>query len=239
MLLTDELFLKIMRGRQRGGINPGMDLGLPQNIVNRACDTADMQDNLWLMYSIAVGMRAKRILEIGCNDGTSTLPFLKAAFEVDGHVDSVDVCDVAVAEAVINKLELQSRWTFTQGNSHDVLKKFKAEGRQYDIVLIDGDHTYSGAKEDLEDCVAMLSTNGIVFTHDNWCVSISVDWNKPFGERAILGDAFLAREMLSGPDWVGVVLPFNSNLGIFQRRSDVMGAIEHNIAAAQKEGLVP
>lgn len=238
MKLTDELFLKMTRDKSNGGFNAGMDLALPKDIKSHANNTGDMRENLYIMYALAVGCNARRILEIGVDDGTATLAFLKAVFEIDGYVTSVDVCDVPVAQAVIQSLELTSRWGFHKGNSHEVLKKFRAEGRQFDMIFVDGDHTYAGAKEDVEDAAAMLVENGMLITHDNWTCSISVDWTKPFGERATPGSAQLGHEMLTGKEWMGLVFPFGNNLGIFYRRNDCIGTIEKQFAAARKEGLI-
>lgn len=238
-MISDELFLKFTRRRDAGGLNPGLDLGFGPEITERASDTGDMREDLYVLYAVAVGMKALRILEIGTNDGTSTLAFLKAASEIDGHVTSVDVCDVPVAEAVIDHFDLRSHWTFHKGSSHDVLKVLREEEKQYDLIFIDGDHTAEGAKEDLDDAAALLRQDGVLFMHDSWCCAISVDWDKPFGERATPGCAFTVLEMLTGEEWTGVTFPFGSNMGLFRRRKDVLGEMAKQLDAARAEGLIP
>lgn len=205
MSIPDDLFFEIARG----GINPGRDLIDDAAVASRAHDTADMRQNLLVLYALAAGSCAKRILELGTADGTSTLAFLKAACEVDGHVTSVDVDDVPVAEALVDRFGLRSRWTFLRGDSHAVLPALKKDGREFDLILVDGDHSYAGALQDLSDSAAMLKHDGILLFHDS-CMAV-VDGSRP-------GCCAAAHMLLCHPKWQGFVMPFGSDLTLFQRR---------------------
>jgi 16S rRNA G966 N2-methylase RsmD len=236
-MLDDTTFGKMARGPESGGINAGRDL--PAEIAARATDTNDMRENLWLLYSIVRGMNAKRILEIGTFDGTSTMAFVKAASEIGGHVTSMDWSDVPVAEALVKQYGLEKHWTFMRGDSHELLPKLHAEGRVFDAILVDADHSAKGARQDIIDSERMLAPGGVLFTHDNWMVASDHDWSKPAGQRGLPGCGLVGKEMLASKDWTGVILTFGSNLGIWRRRSECDNEIAQAIRGAQEAGLLP
>lgn len=232
-MIPDELFARWARGE-----NPA-DVLTDPDLRQRASDTADMARDLWTLYGIARSVPGVRVLEIGCNDGTSTLAWLKAAVEVAGRVVSVDISEVPVAEALIDHYRLRPYWTFLRGSSHQVLKALRAEGAQFDVCFVDGDHTEASADEDVEDCRHLLAPGGVLLTHDNWYTASDVDWSRPIGQRATPGSSYTALKMLRGDEWTGVVLPHGSNLGIWRKRLEVTDEIDCAIATARAEGLVP
>ena len=65
---------------------------------------------LWL-YTLARTIYARSILEIGCADGSTTLPLLKAAEESNGNVQSVDMhnCEIAHKDSWIIEASTQHR----------------------------------------------------------------------------------------------------------------------------------
>jgi len=231
-MLDDQTLLDITRGVR----NPGREL--PPQLAQHATDTADMRQNLPILYGIVAGLGAQSVLEIGTSDGTSTLAFLKAVSETGGHVTSIDIADVPVAKVLIEQYGLTARWTFLQGSSHDVLTRLVQENRVYDAIFVDGDHTRAGATRDFAQASRMLRKGGVILTHDNWMAACDHDFSKPFGQRGIEGCAFLGHELLTGSDWVGVVFTFGCNLGIFRRRSECVGEIVASIEESRKVGLV-
>jgi predicted O-methyltransferase YrrM len=233
MSTLDDEFFDITRGTR----NPGREL--PSELASQATDSSDMRQNLPILYGIVAGLDAKDVLEIGTSDGTSTLALLKAVAETGGHLTSIDIVDVPVAKALVERYGMTAHWTFVKGDSGEVLKRLQAEGRQFDSVLVDADHTRAGATRDFVEASKMLRKGGVMFTHDNWMSACDYDASKPFGQRATEGCAFLGLELLTGSDWVGVVLPFNCNLGIFRRRSDCVGEVVNGINLARQAGYIP
>jgi hypothetical protein len=232
-VLDDKTFLDIARGL----CNPGREL--PSEIAAYAADTADMRQNLSILYGIAYGTGAQNVLEIGTSDGTSTLALLKAVSETGGHLTSIDIVDVPVARALVDKFGLSKHWTFVQGDSQVVLSQLLAQRREYDCILVDAGHSRAEATADFTQSSKMLRRGGVMFTHDNWMVAIDHDFSKPFGSRGTAGCGFLGLELLTGQDWVGVVFAFNCNLGVFRRRSECVGEISASIAESRKLGLLP
>jgi len=233
MSLDHDTFLRIASGH----INPGRQLS--DGEMRGALDTSDMRQNLPILYALARGIDRCRVLEIGTSDGTSALAFLKAASEVGGHVTSVDVADVPIARALIEQYGLSAHWTFQRGPSERVLPALRDQGAAYDLVLIDGDHSYDGAHADLRHVEPMLSPGGVVLTHDSLMVTAEHDWSQPDGQQKCkLGCGILTLELLRDPMWSGMYLPFNCNLGLWRRRADMSRPVENAIEAARDAGLL-
>ena len=205
-MLDDATFFQFTRE-----LNPGSLVELPH------CETFDMAGNLLILYALVVGYGAKRVLEIGTNDGTSTLALLKGAAEIGGgHVTSVDIEPCDTARALVERFELAQHWTFRRGDSRDVLPQLRAEGARFDFVLVDGDHTYEATRSDVEHASAMLADGGVLLVHDCYLAN--------YYDR--VGTAKVVRELLSSPEWQGVVFPFASSMGIFQKRAPVLSALD-------------
>ncbi len=117
----------------------------------------------------------KRYLEIGCRYG-DTLDFVMNALGPDATCVAVDLpggdgfekVGAEILKAVVEK----HNGTLILGDSHDpeIIAKVAALG-PFDAVLIDGDHTYEGAKADFEAYGPMA---GIVAFHDIVCESVGV-----------------------------------------------------------------
>ena len=218
-MIPDDLFFAFTRSKDQGGVNPGRDILIDPAIIDRAGDTADMRLNLLILYALVVGTDARRILEIGTSDGTSTLAFLKGAHETGGHVTSIDLSDVPVAEALVDKFDLRKHVTFVRGSSLDVLPSFRRDGREFDLILVDGDHSYAGACEDVRDSAAMLKADGILLFHDSNMM------NADGGP----GCGVVPHLLLRGTNWQGFVLPFGCDMTMFQRRLAGFGRLDRNL----------
>jgi hypothetical protein len=99
---------------------------------------SDIQDHLPRLYAAAKG----HCLEIGVRSGMSTSALLAGIEEKGGHLWSIDVEDCRVFDG-------HPQWTFLQGNS--LLREIETAlpDIQFEVVFIDGDHSYEGALIDL------------------------------------------------------------------------------------------
>lgn len=109
---------------------------------------SDIQDHLQRLYQAAQGY----CLEIGVRSGVSTSALLAGIEEKGGHLFSIDVDDCRVFEG-------HPQWTFLQGSSLLMESPYP----NYEVVLIDGDHSYEGALLDLFQHGGKGKT---VFVHD-------------------------------------------------------------------------
>ena len=109
---------------------------------------------LSVLYGMAMGCRAKNMLEIGVWHGGSTKALLCAAARLGGQLTSIDCqdCSKVLDDGWEN---LKPRWMFHQGWSLPLLKHLINLDMRYGLVLIDGEHTYETVSKELKlvDCL--------------------------------------------------------------------------------------
>ena len=116
-------------------------------------------------------------LEIGCRTGGSFVQVLSAASlreatAVDlwaGIYSDLPNTREFAASQIDHCLKATGKTCpveLRQGNSHIELKKLLAEGRTFDLINVDGDHTDEGALQDLEDALLLLNERGAILFDD-------------------------------------------------------------------------
>jgi predicted O-methyltransferase YrrM len=171
-----------------------------------------LSGNRWSLYDaltdIARQAQPKAYLEIGVSHGDSLKCVLDSC-----QPEHLTLCDSWGSEsggqdlkghahitALLNKAGYWGDVKFLDGSSHDLLLRqfFK---HQYDLILVDGDHTEEGAAQDLHDIVPLLAPGGYVvfddiapdFFHpyllDVWNKFLS-DWPTIVERHRILVDKF-------------------------------------------------
>ena len=122
---------------------------------------------------------AESYLEVGVNEGTSLevviseCPTIKSLTLVDlwglEYGGTGRGSNAHIAE-LLNRLNYTGETRFMDGNSHEKLPQLIKEGAQFDLVTIDGDHSYEGGERDLIDGWQLVKSGGwIVFddiTHE-------------------------------------------------------------------------
>lgn len=107
-------------------------------------------------------LRPRLALELGTAEGGS-LARIAAHSE---RVISFDLVEPDEAVRALANIELRT------GDSHEILRpeleRIAAAGEAVEFVLIDGDHTAAGARQDMEDVLASDAlTQAIVLAHDS------------------------------------------------------------------------
>lgn len=120
----------------------------------------DTDQHVLTLFGIASGMRAKRILELGVRTGNTTLPFLMAAQQTGGVVDSVDLDPTSFQ----CPSDLRVYWRFHQSDAIKWLDEHRQE--QYDIVYVDDWHSYPHVKRELEILQHMVTPGSVILLHD-------------------------------------------------------------------------
>jgi len=123
----------------------------------------DFDSHLLVAYSIARFLPAYRIVEIGVDDGSSTLPLAIAASELGGHLDSVDPAACSVAVTLMDQARLLQCWTFHRTTSEDYASRCPPG---VDLVLIDGDHSPEGVTADWYAYEPLVRPGGLLLFHD-------------------------------------------------------------------------
>ena len=123
-----------------------------QRRYDAGCHEGDMSAFLPFLRAHAHG----NILEIGVRGGASTSALLLGLEASGGHLYSIDIRDCS-------HLWTHPQWTFTQRDSHDIPPRPTPE---FDLILIDGDHSRDGFRSDLRKFYQSLKPGGILCCHD-------------------------------------------------------------------------
>lgn len=104
--------------------------------------------------------KKENILEIGaCNGGTTyTLAhFCKTLTTIDY---------LNPAQFTLDEIKKKCDYTYHGRSSHDVETFNLVKDKKYDVLFLDGDHTYQGVKQDFEMYSPLVNKGGIIIFHD-------------------------------------------------------------------------
>jgi len=152
MSLTDNDLLSFFRGRPEGYIT--------ERDIHGARDVRSLQP---ILFYLAYSIQAKVLVEIGVDNGSTTMPLLKAAEENQGLVYSVDVELLPEAQRLVKAAGYEHLWKFHRERSDDFFSHFS---ERIDFAVIDGDHAFPRVARDLKNCCQRLSRAGLIYMHD-------------------------------------------------------------------------
>lgn len=147
-----------------------------QRYTDYAAPVQPMQEAIEFerLLEIYQWQKPRRVLEIGTLEGGTLYQWLKHGDCLE-HVTCVDLPGARWGKPDTWNGNMWGDWaqladvnlSLIAGDSHDE-KTITAvqEHGHYSFIFIDGDHTYSGAKQDFDTYSAMLSPNGIIALHD-------------------------------------------------------------------------
>lgn len=128
-------------------------------------------DTYCLLWQIGTMMAPKRILEIGTRTGISLCQLLSSYIDLSAieEIITIDPYDLytspKIVEMNLKYLNLPTeKVKFIVGMSGVEVPKL--EGKKFDYILVDGDHTREVARKDLELCHDLLDKGGIVVFDD-------------------------------------------------------------------------
>lgn len=127
----------------------------------------------------------KNYLNIGIGKGGSFLieTFIQENLESSTAVDNSSYWHQGQKQSIIEKIEWLQNNTPTQVEFYDVDSKewLKECNKKFDIIFIDGDHSYEGVKEDYINSLPLLENNGYLVFHDIasiGCPGVVQLWNE-------------------------------------------------------------
>ena len=128
-----------------------------------------IHEHLSTINFIAREFNCQNVLEIGTGNGDSTMALASAMQETGGIVTTIDIKEMG---------QIQDKIIFGEGLGHKVnfIKGDSIKNAPlgfYDLILIDGDHTQSRVKKEIEFFRSMLQDGGFMIFHDTnnprWC----------------------------------------------------------------------
>lgn len=143
--------------------------GLEMNWLHWLCDQLsddpgkDTAAHYLVLYSLARFLPAKVAVEIGTDDGSTTVPLLLGCVAAGGVLHSVDPAQCDPAHATVFATAQSSKWRFHRMTS----EAFAPECPDgVDLVFIDGDHSYEGVALDWRLYSPKVRVGGLVVLHD-------------------------------------------------------------------------
>jgi len=155
----------------------------------------DMSPFALLIYEVITESKPEIIFEIGVCKGYSTNTILSALKE--NKKGMLYSCDVRDRNSSVPD-DLKGHWNFKQISSTNYSKEWKLP---IDILIIDGDHSYKGAKEDFENYIKFVKKGGYIFFHD----TISWEGSKRYFQEI---------------KYPKIHFPWVDGLGLIQKRDD-------------------
>lgn len=114
-----------------------------------------------VLEDIARYLPAPRALEIGVDQGGTTIPLLRAMSAIDGHLWSVDIKHCRQARMNVTEAGLRPWWTFVRACSWEW---GMTETGLFDLVFIDGNH--ARVSRDWDAFEPRVRPGGIILFHD-------------------------------------------------------------------------
>lgn len=176
----------------------------------------DSDQHLLTLYAIALGSKAKNILELGVRNGDSTRPLLLAANMNEGMLTSVDIEETSF----VPDNQYRARWNFVKEDALEFLKK-QTPTVPYDLIYIDDWHAYKHVKQELEQIDRLISPRTIILVHDlmygNTCPHYHSDLTLASGQWAE-GGPYRAVAELPSQFWEFATLPYNNGLTLLRKK---------------------
>jgi FkbM family methyltransferase len=149
--------------------------------------------------------KARRVLTLG-GEVIDTIRFLLSALpQNDGHLTSVGLTYRPDANHLIKNLNKDVRWHFIEAPSDQAVTRAK-NFAPFDILLIDGLHSYNQCRRDYFNYAPLVKPGGYILFHNSSAIQGVIDFTTELSVRG-LG---------------GVNLPYRNGLFVFRRAEDLL-----------------
>jgi len=189
-----------------------------EQLVNTVIEgIGDSDKHLLTLYSIALSINAKNILELGVRHGSTTLPLLMACDITNGKLESIDLEETTFK----CPKEFEKYWTFKKANALEILQEKANQKEKYDLIYVDDWHSYEHVKQELEYIDQLVRPGSVVLLHDlmygNTCPYYHVDLTTCSPQWAN-GGPYRAVAELNPNFWEFSTIPSNNGLTILRKK---------------------
>lgn len=190
-------------------IKPGSDA---VRLLNDSPISLMLEPERWLLWSMVYAKQPRAYLEIGSGcGGSAQIVHMAMSLNDCGTLTLIDN-EPQIEPALY--LDLQYRTTLIRSDSLIALPKLAEEGRQFDFVLIDGDHTDKGTVLDIQAVTAVLADGAYVLIHDACNADVAIGIMRAVEKIAQMGRSrFMDCGLISthiqedkGEKWAGLHL---------------------------------
>jgi predicted O-methyltransferase YrrM len=169
------------------GVNNGKHFGAYEGGLELQQVPEEYVEYLWFLKTINL----KSYLNVGIGNGGS--------FMVESYIQSNCKRCVAVDNTSYGKFtninNINARLTWLKENTDKSIEFFnmnssdffKSNTEKFDIIFIDGDHTYNGVKQDYENALNFINNGGYIIFHDigsAQCEGVVRIWNEIKNENS-------------------------------------------------------
>ena len=167
-------------------------------------DSYSSSKHLLTLYSVAIGLKAKSILEIGF--GRSSFVLIKAAADNGGILTTCDTQDFSY---LLNARE-KSFTTFVHGTSDNAWSAVEQQG--VDFAFLDyfssENITQTFIEKEIRKCISLMKTNGVIAIHDAIV--------EKYRLKKVLEDVKVTLGLFHNSDVEVVSIPYNYGLGLIR-----------------------
>ena len=148
-------------------------------LINKATNsTYNTDSHLITLFSLAVSIKAKNILELGVYKGNTTLPLLMAAQVNGGFLNSVDSHPTGYEPPK----HLAEYWKFHPLDSIYYLNQLPEFGKKLDLVYIDDWHDGEHVYNELMLIEPFIDKTSLILMHDAM-YGMHPEYNKSEGKN--------------------------------------------------------
>lgn len=130
-----------------------------------AAKLTDIHEHLPTLYALALGLKAKTVIELGVNTGESTVALLEAVHATDGILTSVDIQELPNVRPMLTSYGLISRWDFHKSDDISFGLTWPKD-KKADLIFVDTSHQYAQTKREIEVYEPILRNGGLMVFHD-------------------------------------------------------------------------
>lgn len=190
---------------------------LKQIIEKTVVGSGDSDKHLTTLLGIALGGKAKTIIELGVRGGDTTLPLLTAANINGGVLHSVDIEQTTFAPSN----DIKNSWKFYKQDAITFLESWDVN-QNIDLIYIDDWHSYEHVKKELEILDTLVSPSTIIVLHDLMYGGTTPFYHSDLTESAGAqwehGGPYRAVAELNPQFWEFCTLPWNNGLTILRKK---------------------
>ncbi len=223
-------------------INQGLDEIMLKTLISKDNfpEPPEGHWHLMTLFSIALQIKARSILELGVRYGDWTQPLMLASILNRGKLTSVDREDTLNPNLdnpwaqnhykycppipiLFSKSEnIKQHFEFVQSDSIKFLEKCVEEKRKFDMFVVDDWHSYEHVKKEMELISQISDINTVILHHDLMGLAAhpNYHWTEdgPNGEWEN-GGPFRAIYELDINEWEWSTIPVNHGLTLLRKRS--------------------